>query len=228
MLAVRQSGSGVQDKLQNVEKEIQACTLQLQAARQESKHEELKLGQLEKQVKVRRKQQQARLDGIQKVIAERSSLVEKQEERMRMREAVMARSKFDLGAQEEQRLKRMHVIRKVYSSMLEKKITAEEESLGALETTFQKIKIVTGLTDVDEIVRKFKDRTEKTKQLHQLAEDVRERIDGLREDNSKLKEKLLSMRSSNAAAAGHREIYQEMDTSGRRAGNRAFEMRVFL
>ena len=45
----------------------------------------------------------------------------------------------------------MHVIRKVYSSMLEKKITAEEESLGALETTFQKIKIVTGLTDVDEM-----------------------------------------------------------------------------
>ena len=31
-----------------------------------------------------------------------------------MREHVMARSKFDLGLHEEQRLKRMHVVRKVY------------------------------------------------------------------------------------------------------------------
>ena len=162
MLAVRQSGFGIKEQLATVEREIAACTLQLQSAKQESKHEEVKLAKLEKQVKSRRKMQEARLAGIQKVIAERSSLVEKQEERMRMREAVMARSKFDLGAQEEQRLKRMHVIRKVYSSMLEKKITAEEESLGALETTFQKIKIVTGLSDVDEIVQKFKDRTHKT------------------------------------------------------------------
>ena len=77
--------------------EIAACTLQLQSAKQESKHEEVKLAKLEEQVKSRRKMQEARLAGIQKVIAERSSLVEKQEERMRMREHVMARSKFDLG-----------------------------------------------------------------------------------------------------------------------------------
>ena len=218
MLAVRQSGFGIKEQLATVEREIAACTLQLQSAKQESKHEEVKLTKLEKQVKTRRKMQEARLAGIQKVIAERSSLVEKQEERMRMREAVMARSKFDLGAQEEQRLKRMHVIRKVYSSMLEKKITAEEESLGALETTFQKIKIVTGLSDVDEIVQKFKDRTQKTHQLHQLAEDVRERIDTLREENSRLKEQLLNMRSNNEASAGNREIYQEMDTFNKGLG----------
>ena len=218
MLAVRQSGFGIKEQLATVEREIAACTLQLQSAKQESKHEEVKLAKLEKQVKSRRKMQEARLAGIQKVIAERSSLVEKQEERMRMREAVMARSKFDLGAQEEQRLKRMHVIRKVYSSMLEKKITDEEESLGALETTFQKIKIVTGLSDVDEIVQKFKDRTHKTHQLHQLAEDVRERIDTLREENSRLKEQLLNMRSNNEAIAGNREIYQEMDTFNKGLG----------
>lgn len=218
MLAVRQSGFGIKEQLATVEREITACTLQLQSAKQESKHEEVKLQKLEKQVKSRRKMQEARLAGIQKVIAERSSLVEKQEERMRMREAVMARSKFDLGAQEEQRLKRMHVIRKVYSSMLEKKITAEEESLGALETTFQKIKIVTGLSDVDEIVQKFKDRTHKTHQLHQLAEDVRERIDSLREENARLKEQLLNMRSNNEASAGNREIYQEMDTFNKGLG----------
>ncbi|KAH8067949.1 hypothetical protein JL721_7168 [Aureococcus anophagefferens] len=166
MLAVRQSGFGIKEQLATVEREIAACTLQLQSAKQESKHEEVKLAKLEKQVKSRRKMQEARLAGIQKVIAERSSLVEKQEERMRMREAV-------------------------YSSMLEKKITAEEESLGALETTFQKIKIVTGLSDVDEIVQKFKDRTHKTHQLHQLAED---------------------------AIAGNREIYQEMDTFNKGLG----------
>ncbi|KAJ1460416.1 hypothetical protein M885DRAFT_509383 [Pelagophyceae sp. CCMP2097] len=218
ILVIRQAGHGVKDALGGVEREIAGVALQLQTAKQDSKNEEDKLQRLGAQVKARRRMQEQRLAGIQRVIAERSSLVEKQEERMRMREAVMARSKFDLGAQEEQRLKRMHVIRKVYSSMLEKKITAEEESLSALETTFQKIKIVTGLSDVDEIVQKFKDRTFKTHQLQQLAEDVRERIDALRDDNARLKEELLSMKSTNEAAAGNREIYQEMDAFNKGLG----------
>ena len=206
----RRDSVKIEEALKNVDKEIHAVTLQLQTAKQESKHEETKLNKLAAQVAARRKMQESRLDGINRVLAERSSLVEKQEERVRMREAVAARSKFDLGAQEEQRLKRMHVIRKVYSSMLEKKITAEEESLGALETTFQKIKIVTGLSDVDEIVQKFKERTAKTSQLHAHADEIRTRIDALREDNTKRREKL--MRSATEASSGAREMYREMDT----------------
>ncbi|KAJ8601976.1 hypothetical protein CTAYLR_008809 [Chrysophaeum taylorii] len=218
LLSSRRRGRALAEQLETCEREISGCTLQLQTARQESKHEELQYERLSARVAARRKMQESRLDGIQRVIAERSSLVEKQEERMKMREAVMARSKFDLGAQEEQRLKRMHIIRKVYSSMLEKKITAEEESLGALETTFQKIKIVTGLSDVDEIVQKFKDRTQKTQQLHRLADDVRARIDSLRDDNASLRERLVSLRSTHEAASGNREIYREMDSFNKGLG----------
>lgn len=212
LLEARQSGHSIDEQLEGVEREIAACTAQLHTARQESKHEELKYEKLAAQVATRRKMQESRLNGIQRVIAERSSLVEKQEERMKMREAVMARSKFDLGAQEEQRLKRMHVIRKVYSSMLEKKITAEEESLGALETTFQKIKIVTGLSDVDEIVQKFKERTQKTQQLSKQANEVRQRIDALRESNAQLRERLFAMRSVGDRTSRNREMYREMDS----------------
>lgn len=212
LLEARQSGHSIDEQLEGVEREIAACTAQLHTARQESKHEELKYEKLAAQVATRRKMQESRLNGIQRVIAERSSLVEKQEERMKMREAVMARSKFDLGAQEEQRLKRMHVIRKVYSSMLEKKITAEEESLGALETTFQKIKIVTGLSDVDEIVQKFKERTQKTQQLSKQANEVRQRIDALRESNGQLRERLFAIRAVGDGASRNREMYREMDS----------------
>ena len=147
--------------------------MQLQNAKQELKNEEQKYNRLQSKVQSRRQMQEDRRC-IQRIIQERSSLLEKQEERMRIAgEHVMARSKFDLGLHEEQRLKRMHVVRKVYSSMLEKKITAEEEDLGSLETTFQQIKIVTGLSDVDDIVQKFKYRSDKTKQLETVAEDVR-------------------------------------------------------
>lgn len=212
VLEARQKGRTVSEQLEAVERDIAASTLQLQTAKQEAKLVETKFEKLSARVAARRKMQESRLDGIQRVIAERSSLVEKQEERMKMREAVMARSKFDLGAQEEQRLKRMHVIRKVYSSMLEKKITAEEESLGALETTFQKIKIVTGLSDVDEIVVKFKERTQKTQQLQKLTEDLQRQIDQVRESNAALRERLASMKSTEEASSGNREVYKEMDS----------------
>lgn len=211
VLEVKRVGQTVQEQLVNVDHELQACGLQLQNAKQELKNEEQKYNRLQSKVQSRRQMQEDRFAGIQRIIQERSSLLEKQEERMRMREHVMARSKFDLGLHEEQRLKRMHVVRKVYSSMLEKKITAEEEDLGSLETTFQQIKIVTGLSDVDDIVQKFKYRSDKTKQLETVAEDVRLRIEALREENHQQRAKLEGMRADCEVTAGNREIFQEMD-----------------
>ena len=76
---------------------LQACGLQLQNAKQELKNEEQKYNRLQSKVQSRRQMQEDRFAGIQRIIQERSSLLEKQEERMRMREHVMARSKFDLG-----------------------------------------------------------------------------------------------------------------------------------
>ena len=77
----------------------------------------------------------------------------------------------------------MQVVRKVYSSMLETQMYAEEDDLGDLEETFQRIKMVTGLSDVEEIVHKFLSRSEKAQQLEQDAEDIRQRIDDLKKHN---------------------------------------------
>ena len=88
---------------------------------------------------------------------------------------------------------------------------AEEEDLGSLETTFQQIKIVTGLSDVDDIVQKFKYRADKTRQLEAVAEDVRQRIETLREENHAQRAHLEDMRADCEVTAGNREIFQEMD-----------------
>ena len=157
--------------------------------------------------------QEARINDIQKLIQERRALVDRQEERNRMRmEIVQVRphqpppppppsngrdayvsvlqNNAGAGQFEETKMKRMTVVRKVYSSMLEKKISVEEDDLSDLEATFQQIKMVTGLSDVDEIVHKFLTRSEKTKQLESVAEDIRQRIEVLRKENERNRQNL--------------------------------------
>ena len=219
VMEVKRSSVSAQEQLVTTAGETAHCTLLLQTAKQELKTEELKLSHLNAKVKSRRQLQSERVAGIQRIIKERSELLEKQEERMRMREVVMARSNFDLGMHEEQKLRRMHVVRKVYSSMLEKKISVEEEDLSALEATFQQIKIVTGLSDVDEIVQKFLMRQEKSVQLEKVVEDVRARIDALREENSKQRLDLEQKRADYEATAGNRDTYDKIESYNNSLGD---------
>ena len=48
------------------------------------------------------------------------------------REAIAARAKGDLGTEEEERLKRMFVVRSLYSSMLEQKVQRESAALAQI------------------------------------------------------------------------------------------------
>jgi hypothetical protein len=60
-------------------------------------------------------------------------------------------TKADLGVDEEQKLKRMNVIRQLYTTILEKKMTDDEDHLNTLEDTFHRLKNVTGLSNVEEV-----------------------------------------------------------------------------
>lgn len=96
------------------------------------------------------------------VYQDRTALLDRQQERDKLRDQVLERVRSnsihhslthsalvkggeDSGTYEEEKLKKMQVVRNVYSSMLEKKISADEDDLAELEGTFQHIKMVTGM-----------------------------------------------------------------------------------
>jgi hypothetical protein len=189
--------------------EMASNTVQHQQAVVELAAEEKKLETLMSKLAVKREQHESRLTGIKKIIEERSLLLERQDERNKKKEEIM--TKADLGIDEEQKLKRMNVIRQLYTTILEKKMTDDEDHLNSLENTFHRLKNVTGLTNVNEVVEKFMSRNEKNKQLAAVAEDLNRKIDAVKAENYQSRISLDELISRTEANAGNREVYQEVD-----------------
>ena len=213
-LEIQVEGTQIEAELQKDKSELQQCNMALQQAKQELKHEERKFHALQAKVNERRETQKARLADIEKIIAEREQLVQRQQERTKQRDKLLSQGELEVGGKpEDTKVKKMQVVRKVYNSMLEKKISNEEDDLAHLEATFQHIKIVTGLTDVDDIVQKFLTRKEKAEQLERDADDIRQRIETLKTENEKQRQILEAMRAESHNTAGNRKAIFQMEKS---------------
>jgi len=199
-----------EQKLQ-AEAEYQGLRLQLHQARQEQSNLEDALKSLSKKAKTRREKQDQKLVDIQKAIDQRASQRIRQEDMEKKREAIAARAKGDLGTEEEERLKRMFVVRSLYSSMLEQKVQKEAADLEHMEQGFQKIKSATGISDVQEIIQKFKTKDETKHSLLQTDKQTRDRIEQLKEEKADNLAILEDATTTGMAAGGNREMYQEVD-----------------
>jgi len=189
--------------------ELSSCNVQFESALQDLRVVEDKLEDLLDRLGNKRQQHTQRITGIKKTIEDRSVLLVKQEERNKRKDEIM--TKADLGVDEEAKLKRMNVIRQLYTTILEKKMTDDEETLAQLENTFHRLKNVTGLSNVDEVVHKFLSRSEKNRQLQIVAKDLQSRIDALKAENNEAKTTLSEVIHRTEANAGNREVYKEVD-----------------
>jgi chromosome segregation ATPase len=191
--------------------ELQQQQLQLHGQRQDQRDMEQALFTLEKQAAERAAKQEHALSEVSKAIEQIVQQRVRQEQMEKKREEIAARAKGDLGTEEEDRLKRMFVVRSLYSSMLEQKVQKEKAELERLEQGFQKIKSATGVSDVSDIILKFKTKSE-TKASLQAAEDqTRERIEQLKGDKDEFKKQLDDLTTAKLSSGGNREMFQEVD-----------------
>ena len=83
---------------------------------------------------------------------------------------------MNLSRADNNKLKKMEVVRKVYSAMLDKPVESEEGDLGHLESIFQQIRMVTGLEDVDMIVERFLTREQRAEDLESMKLSLEHKV----------------------------------------------------
>ena len=105
----------------------------------------------------------------------------------------------------------MNVIRQLYTTILEKKMTDDEEHLGSLENTFHRLRNVTGLSNVEEVVDKFLTRNTKNDQLQKVTDELSLKIEALKAENKKSTAFLEELVVRTEGNTGNREVYQEVD-----------------
>jgi len=209
LLSLQKKDNESRARKSTLEHDVQSSQTARQQAEVELKDEEEKLEDLLWRLSLKRESHEGRIAGIKKIIQDRQVLMERQLARNKKKEEIM--TKADMGVDEEQKLKRMNVIRQLYTTILEKKMSDDEEQLATLENTFHQLRNVTGLSNVEEVVEKFLSRNEKNSQLQAVAEDLKKRISILKDDNTKSKVSLDDIIRRTEDNASNRKVYLEVD-----------------
>merc|ERR1712193_2820 len=109
------------------------------------------------------------------------------------------------------RLRKLYAIEKLAGNCLQKITFEQVERSQATEDGFQKIREVTGLTDVMDIVHKFLNRDVEHEQLKSSVKEAEARLENLREEFDRFKKDTDSLAFDPDAANRSRSIYQEVE-----------------
>lgn len=109
------------------------------------------------------------------------------------------------------RLRKLYAVEKLAGNCLQKITFDQVEKSQATEDGFQKIREVTGLTDVMDIVHKFLNRDVEHEQLKSSVKEAEVRLEALLEEFDRFKKDTDSLAFDPHAAERSRSIYQEVE-----------------
>merc|ERR1719213_575001 len=108
------------------------------------------------------------------------------------------------------RLKKLWAVEKLGGNCLQKIIYEQVEKSQTTEDGFQKIREVTGLTDVMDIVHKFLNRDVEHEQLKTAVKEAESKLESLREEFEHFKRETEGITFDNESGVT-RKIYQEVE-----------------
>merc|ERR1719218_429854 len=108
------------------------------------------------------------------------------------------------------RMRKLWAVEKLGGNCLQKIIFEQVEKSQAMEDGFQKIREVTGLTDVMDIVHKFLNRDVEHEQLKSAVKEAESRLESLREEFEHFKRDTDGITFDNESGVT-RKIYQEVE-----------------
>lgn len=168
----------------------QVLTIEEQKTRQAYENQlksRIELKDLKYQLETEKKQQDESLMLIEKKALEREHALSRLEERTRRREELAETARNEASSQETAELRQSLQVHRFWYLMVNKRISFELERGSDIEKAFQKIRVATGLHDIEEIVRRFLTRERSytefidvVKETEKKLEEVRDRTDAAR------------------------------------------------
>merc|ERR1712232_200722 len=114
------------------------------------------------------------------------------------------------------RLRKRYAIEKLAGNCLQKITYEQVERSQTTENGFQKIRDVTGLADVMDIVHKFLNRDVEHEQLRASVKEAEVRLEALRQDFDESKRETEGITFDSAAAGRAGDLYKDVEEIERR------------
>lgn len=144
--------------------------------------EKMEIQNLSQSILKENKYYEANLSLIEKKALERSRAIMILEESSKHREQIADAAQSQISNTETIELRNRALLSKMWFFYLNKKFQAESDKGGILEAPFQKIKITTGMQNVEEILTRFLTREEAYKDLVTAVKDSENKLKSIKTD----------------------------------------------
>jgi len=171
----------------------------------------LELELMEQDVEHERYLRESAVNGMMGTLQTKKNAIKRRADFERWRHEVALEAANEAFNASAGRLRKIWAIEKLAGNCLQKIIFEQVEKSQATEDGFQKIREVTGLTDVMDIVHKFLNRDVEHEQLKNAVKEAEAKLDALREEFERFKRDTDGITFDPDAAGRSRVIYQEVE-----------------
>jgi hypothetical protein len=145
---------------------------------------------------------QNRIHELQKCIRNKEESVQKRIERQRRNQEIAEAAANENKDSSELKMRENLYIQKLWNSFMRKKMEKEMKNSAQIDEAFKAIKTATGVTDVQEMVKKFLTREQTYSQLLVKVSEFERHIEQLKTDNDVLRDRLHTLKIDSQAAEG--------------------------
>ena len=149
---------------------------------------------LMKNIEKEQRDRQERIHELQKCIRNKEESVQKRIERQRRNQEIAEAAANENKDQSEVKMRENLYIQKLWNSFMRKKMEKEMRNSAQIDGAFKDIKTATGVTDVQEMVKKFLTREQTYSSLLVNVSESESKTDKLKKDNDELTNRLYELK----------------------------------
>lgn len=167
---------------------------------------------LMKNIELEQKERKKRIEELQDCIKNKEESVQRRIERQKRNQDIAEAAANENKDSSELKMRESLYIQRLWNAFMRKKMEKEMKESASIDDAFKAIKTATGVTDVQEMVRKFLTREQTYSQLLMNVSESERHIDKLKKDNEELRGRLheLKIDSGESGAAGSGVMDEEI------------------
>lgn len=158
-----------------------------------------------KNIELEQKERKKRIEELQDCIKNKEESVQRRIERQKRNQDIAEAAANENKDSSELKMRESLYIQRLWNAFMRKKMEKEMKDSQSIDEAFKAIKTATGVTDVQEMVRKFLTREQTYSQLLMNVSESERHIDKLKKDNEELRGRLHELKidaGESGASAG--------------------------
>ena len=208
-IAMELKANSLQSSLKSTKHVLDSETDKFRKVRESQYHSRVMLQEIKESLAFDQKRQNSRLLQLEKNIKQRQEFALRRDERQKRQLEISEAAANEDKDSEELKLRESLLVNRLWYIILSKKHEAEIKKASEIEKAFQKIRIATGLSEIDDVVERFLTREQNYSTLLIAVNESENKLEKLKLQNAEAREQLKDHEFEEGSTA--RKIYAEID-----------------